>query len=56
MPYTPEELAKSYINGNISTVRGHLKGKSKLSLLTGQIVQEFYGQKEYNTFIRLMTN
>ena len=56
MRYTPEELAESYINGNISHVRSILKGKSKLSLLTGQIVQDFYGVKEGMTFIRLMTD
>ena len=48
------ELAESYINGNISWVRGVLKRESKISLRTAQIILEDYGQEEYDTFVKLM--
>lgn len=51
-----EELAESYINGNISFVRNQLNGKSKLALKVGETILENHGVEEYKTFTRLMNS
>jgi len=48
------ELAESFINGNISWVREQLRGNSKISLKTADIILQDYGKEDYKNFLRLM--
>ena len=45
-----EELAESYINGNISYVREKIKHNGKLAIAVYGILQETQNQDELNLF------
>ena len=52
---SPEALAESFINGNISWVRAQLAGKRSLTAKTAAFLQE-YAPNELASFLRLMSN
>ena len=51
-----EELAISYFNGNISSVREAIEDDGVLALEVSDYIRGMYGQKEWDTFVRIMTS